>query len=147
MGREVMIVRLCWERPSGPERTTAPARLLGVGVVEDEPLGQQLGVVVENGALQEQVALLVHVDLGAVVLEDLVAQPRLTLPREGVAEPRASTPLHANAEPPFADALFGHQRLDLPRGRVGDLDHGIIRRRAARWPPPTRPSSLPASSC
>src|SRR5688572_14496705 len=113
-------------RPSGlgAEGTTAPARLLRVGVVEHEAFAQQGRVVVERRAVEKQIALLVDEDLGAVPLEHLVAEARLFLPRERVAEARAAAAFDAHTKPTFRDALLGHQGLDLLRGDIGDFDHG-----------------------
>src|SRR5687768_11373134 len=97
-------------RLSCAERRAAAAGLLCVRVVEDETLGDERRVVVEHRPLEEQVALLVDEDLGAVgSLEHLVAKPRLALPGERVAETRAAAALHAHTQPSLADALLGHQ--------------------------------------
>src|SRR5687767_12898884 len=108
---------------SRAEGAAAPAGLLRVRIVEHEPLGQQRGVVVERGALQKQIALLVHEDLRAVALEDLIADPRILLPGERVAQPRAAATLDADTKTAFADALLGHQRLDLLCRAFANLDH------------------------
>src|SRR5688500_19542992 len=79
--------------------TAAAAGLLRVGVVEDEALGQERRVVVERGAVEEQVALAVDEDLRALrPLEHFVAKTRFTLPAERVAQPRAATALHSHAQ-------------------------------------------------
>src|SRR4030095_10100660 len=88
---------------SRAEGATATAGLLRVRVVEHEPLGQKRCVVVECGALQEQIALLVHEDLGAVALEDLVARPRFFFPRERVAQSGTAAALHADTKTTIAD--------------------------------------------
>src|SRR5688572_840656 len=115
----------------GAERAAAAAVLLGVRVVEDEPFAEQIGVVIERGAVEKEIALLVDEDLGAVgPLEHLVAKARLALPRKRVAEARAAAALDSHAEPSLADALLGHQRTDLLGGGLGDLDH-------RQWAAPT----------
>src|SRR6185295_17168564 len=87
-------------------------------------LADHVRVVVEHGAVEIEQALLVDVDLRAVgPFEDLIAEPGLLLPRERVAQPRAPAALHADAQPTFVDALLGHQRADLARGGLTDLNH------------------------
>src|SRR3954464_654334 len=100
-------------RSSRSEGTAAPARLLGVRIVEDESFRQQRRVVVEDRPLQEQIALAVDEDPGAVPLEHLVPEARVLFPGKGVAQSRAPAALDAHAQTTFADALLRHQRLDL----------------------------------
>src|SRR5262245_41877293 len=112
----------------------ATARRLRVRVVEHEALADHVRVVVEHGAVEIDQALPVDVDLRAVLaLEDLVAEPRLLLPRERVAQPRAPATLHADAQPALVDALLGHQGADLARGGLTDLNHVLL---CAGAPPP-----------
>src|ERR1700730_4654502 len=109
---------------SGAKRAAAAAGRFRVRVVEDEPLADQARVVVEDGAVQVQQALLVDEDLRAVrPFEDLVAQAGLLLPGEGVAQTRAPAPLDPDAQPTLVDALLGHQLPDRVRGRLTNLDH------------------------
>src|SRR5882672_2566965 len=69
-------------------------------------------------------ALLVDENLRALgPLEHLVAEARLLLPRERVAETRAAAALHAHTETALGHALLGHQRPDLLRGGLADLNH------------------------
>src|SRR5258705_9617443 len=104
-------------RLSCAEGTAATAGRLRVRVVEDEALRQKRGVVVERGPVQEQQALLVHEDPGAIrPLEYLVAESRLAIPRERIAQPRAAPTFYAHTKTAIADALLGHQRPDLLRG-------------------------------
>src|SRR5262245_22363617 len=110
-------------RASRAEGTTAAAGLLRVRVVEHEALREERGVVIEGRALQEEIALLIHENLGAVTFEDFVAETGHLLPGKGVAQARAATALHTDTETAVADALLGHQRFDLVRRSVGDLDH------------------------
>src|SRR5262245_53608123 len=56
-------------------------------------------------------------------LEDRVAEAWLALPGERVTESRAAAAFHAHTKTAFADALLGHQRLDLLRRGLADLDH------------------------
>src|SRR4030095_2349971 len=107
---------------SRAEGTAAAAGLLRVRVVEDEALRKERGVVVERRALEEEKALLVHENLGAVTFEDFVAETGHLLPGKGVAQARAATALDTDTETAIADALFGHQRFDLVRRRVSDLN-------------------------
>src|SRR5207253_4595358 len=75
-------------------------------------------------AVQEQQALLVDEDFRAVgSFEDFVAEPRLFLPRKGVAQARAAAAFDADAQSALADALLGHQRPDLARRALADLNH------------------------
>src|SRR5215831_4866027 len=107
-----------------PERAAATAGGLGVRVVEDESLADEIRVVVQHGTVQEQQAFPVDEDLRAFrTLEDLVAGPRCPLPRERVAQARAAAALHADAQPALVDALFGHQRANLASGGVRNLNH------------------------
>src|SRR5262245_30928452 len=107
-----------------PERAAAAAGGLGVRIVEDEPLADEIRVVVQHGAVQVQQALPVDEDLGAFrTLEDLVARSRDSLPGERVAQARAAATLHADAQSAVVDALLGHQRADFARRRFGDLNH------------------------
>src|SRR5687768_1614828 len=107
-----------------PKGRAAAAGLLRVRVVEDESLGDERRVVVENRAPEEQIALLVDEDPGALwPLEHLVAEAGLALPRERVAEARAAPALDAHTQPSLADALLGHQRFDLPGCGFGYLNH------------------------
>src|SRR5262249_35101859 len=100
---------------------------LGIRVVEHEPFAQQRRVVIERGAVQKQIAFAVDKDLRAFrTLEDLVAEPRLTLPGECVAEAGAAAAFHAYTKTAVGDALLGHQRLDLFRRGLADLDHVSI---------------------
>src|SRR5258705_12024286 len=104
-------------RLSCAEGTAATAGRLRVRVMEDEALRQKRGVVVERGPVQEQQALLVHEDPGAIrPLEYLVAKSRLAIPRKRVAQPRAAAAFDAHTKTAIADALLGHQRPDLLRG-------------------------------
>src|SRR5258706_568166 len=81
------------------EGTAAAAGRLRIRVVEHEALRKKCGVVVQRRAVEEQQALPVDEDLRAVrPLEDLVAQPRLAVPRERVAETGAPTALHAHTK-------------------------------------------------
>ena len=82
--------------------------------MEHEPLGQKRRVVIERGALEEQVALLVDEDLRAVAFENLVSCSGFLLPGERVAQSRATAAFDADTKTTIGDALFGHQRLDLP---------------------------------
>src|SRR5256885_1019882 len=92
--------------------------------MKDEALRQKRGVVVERGPVQEQQALLVYEDPGAIrPLEYLVAESRLAIPRERVAQARAAAALDAHTKTAIADALLGHQRPDLLRGGLGDFNH------------------------
>src|SRR3954464_12122056 len=110
----------------GAEGAAAAARRLRVRVAEHKALRYQVRVVVEHRPVQEQQALLVDEDLGAVrPFEHFVAEPLLLLPRERIAQPRAAAALHADAQPALADALLGHQRPDLARGALADLNHKI----------------------
>src|SRR5262245_7125143 len=97
------------EGGSRAEGAAATAGLLRVRVVEHEPLGQKRCVVVERGALEEQVALLVDKDLRAIAFEDLVASTGLLLPGERIAQPRATAAFDADTETAIGDALLGHQ--------------------------------------
>src|SRR5687767_10000918 len=93
-----------------PKGRAAAAGLLGVRVVADEPFGDERRVVVEHGAPEEQIALLVDENLGALgPLEHLVSEAGLALPGEGVAQARTAPALDADAQPSLADALLGHQ--------------------------------------
>src|SRR5215813_5763643 len=158
------------EGGSRAERAAAAACLLRVRIVEHETPRQQRSVVVERRAVQEQQALAIDVDLRAVLLEDLIANPRLLLPGERVAQARTAAALHAHTETALVDALFGHQRLDLLRSGLADLNHefnaqcsmlnaqrcdwalGIVHFAVRRWaardrPMPARPCPCPASPC
>src|SRR5712691_8526808 len=109
---------------SGAKRAAAAAGRFRVRVVEDEPLADQARVVVEDGPVQVQQALLVDEDLRALwPFEDLVADAGLLLPGEGVAQARAAAPLDPDAQPALVDALLGHQLPDRARGRLAYLDH------------------------
>src|SRR5262245_12050992 len=109
---------------SRAEGTAAAAGLLRVRVVEHEALRKERGVVVERRAVQEEIALLVHENLGAVTFEDLVTETGHLLPGKGVAQARAATALDTDTQTAIADALLGHQRLDLVRRGIGNLNHG-----------------------
>src|SRR5215831_675371 len=110
-----------------PERAAATAGGLGVRVVEDESLADEIRVVVQHGTVQKQQAFPVDEDLRAFrPLEDLVAGPRCPLPRERVAQARAAAALHADAQSALVDALLGHQRANLARRRFGDLNHYAV---------------------
>src|SRR5580704_5133995 len=117
---------------SGAKRAAAAAGRLRVRVIEHEALADQARVVVEDGAVQVQQALLVDEDLRAVrPFEDLVADAGLLLPGEGVAQARAPAPLDADAQPALVDALLGHQLPDRARRRLTNLDHDNVG--AAGW--------------
>ena len=80
-----------------PRHSTAPARRLRVGVVEDETTADQAAVVIEHRAVQVQQAFLVDEDLRAVrPFEYLVAEPRFALPGKRVAQARTSAAFDAN---------------------------------------------------
>src|SRR5262245_27007803 len=97
-GFQVFLEAGNWELHA--KRRPAPARAFGVGVVEQEPLADQAGVVVERRAVDESVALLVHENARALrTLEDVVAFPGCRLPREGIAQPRAAAGFDADAQP------------------------------------------------
>src|SRR6188508_1573500 len=106
------------------ERTAATAGRLRVRSVEAEAFAKQAGVVLEHRAVQVQETLLVDENFCAVgPLEDFVAEPRLSLPREGVAQARAAAAFHADPQTAVGDALLGHQRANLLRRGVRNLDH------------------------
>src|SRR5712672_1611695 len=111
----------------GSERATAPASSLRVRVVEDEPFAEQARVVLEDGPVQVQEALLVDEDLRAVrPLEHLVARPRLLFPREGVTQARAAAAFDPDAESALGDALLRHQRADFPPRVFTNLNHAVV---------------------
>src|SRR5690242_6787540 len=115
-GIESGVIRRWWLPSSAPSRAegaAATAGLLRVRVVEHEPLGQKRRVVIERGALEEQVALLVDEDLRAVALEDFVSCSGFLLPGECVAQSRAAAAFDADTKTTIGDALLGHQRFDL----------------------------------
>src|SRR5579862_5825449 len=106
------------------KRASTPARRLRVRVIEHEALADQVRVVVEHGAVQVEQALLVDENLRVLgSLEHFVAEARLLLPRERVAQARTAAALDADAHAPLVETLPGHQRTDLVRGDVGDLNH------------------------
>src|SRR5258705_2048323 len=106
-------------RLSCAEGTAATAGRLRVRVMEDEALRQKRGVVVERGPVQEQQALLVDEDPGAIrPLEYLVAESRLAIPRERVTQPRAAPTLYAHTKTPITDTLLCHHSSELLCGRV-----------------------------
>src|SRR5439155_8189044 len=124
--------------------TAAAARRLCVRVVEHESLADHVRVVVEHGPVEIQQALLVDEELRALgSFEDLVAEPWLFLPRERIAQSRAAAAFHADAQSAVVDALLGHQRADLARGRLRNLNH-VTPWVAAASPPWIRPL---VSSC
>src|SRR5262249_12397019 len=99
---------------------------LRVRVVEHEALADEVRVVVENRPVQIKQALLVDEELRpGRALEHFISQPRLPLPRKRVAEARAAAALDANAQSALVDALLGHQRPNLLRGDVADLNHAV----------------------
>src|SRR5215467_9348877 len=107
-----------------PERAAAAAGGLGVRVVEDESLADEIRVVVQHGTVQKQQAFPVDEDLRTFrTFEDFVAGSRCPLPRERVAQARAPAALHPDAQSALIDALLGHQRPDPASGSFGDLNH------------------------
>src|SRR5262249_15425144 len=95
-------------------------------IVEHESLADHVRVVIEHGAVEEEQALLVDEDLRAFgPFEHFVTEPGLLLPRERVAQPRTPAALDADAQPALVDALLGHQRADLVRRRLADLNHAV----------------------
>src|ERR1051326_3148007 len=80
------------------KRASTAARRLRVRVVEHEALGDQIRVVVEDGPVQIDQALLVDEDLRVLgPFEHFVAEARLLLPRKRVAQARAAAALDADA--------------------------------------------------
>src|SRR5216684_3056074 len=116
----------------GAKRAAAAAVRLRIRVVEDEAFADQAHVVIKDGAVQVQQALLVDVDLGPRrPFEDFITETRVLLPRKGIAQARAPAAFDANAQPAVVNALLGHQRADLARRRLCDLDHFLN----LRWGP------------
>src|SRR5687768_3814272 len=136
IGSGVMGARGLSRGASCAEGAAAAAGLLRVRVVEDEALCEQRRVVVECRSLQKQIALAVDEQLRPVGHgEDFIAQAGLALPPERVAEPRAAAAFHTHTKTAFADALLGHQRLDLLCRGLADLNHVILPGRLRRIRP------------
>src|SRR5262245_52773202 len=111
---------------SRPEGAAAAARRFRIRVVEHETAADETRVVVEHGPVQEQQALPVDENPGAVrPFEHRVAETRLPLPGEGITQTRAAAALHADTQTALVEALPGHQRPDLACGRLSDLDHAL----------------------
>src|SRR5213594_4689780 len=130
---------------SRSEGASTAAGRFRVRIVEHEPFADHVRVVIEHGAVQKQKALLVDVNRRAFrPLEHFIAQARLLLPGKRIAQPRTPAALHADAQSALVEALPGHQRADLARRALADLDH--VMPSAGLLLPPTR-WLRSASSC
>src|SRR5688500_8529249 len=113
-----------WPYVLDRERRAAAAGALGLRVVEGEALADQAGVVVEDGAVEELVALPVDGDARAFgALEHFVVVAGVGLPREHVAHPRAAAGLHADPQAAAGHALLVEQLSNLGIHVRADFDH------------------------
>src|SRR5262249_46429469 len=94
---------------SGPERAATPAGALRVRVIEDESAADETRVVIEDGAVQIQQALLVDKNLRAIgTFKDFIAKAGFALPRKRVTQAGTASALHPDTQTALIDALLGH---------------------------------------
>src|SRR3989442_1664902 len=110
-----------WHRASDDERGAAATGSLHVRVLQVEARGHQFVPVIEDRAVEVEEALAVDDQLGARVLEDLVAIARL-VEVHLVGEPRATPTDDLHAQTAIRQALLHDEPLDLLRGRVRHPD-------------------------
>src|SRR5690242_6353846 len=132
--------------------------------------------VIDLAAAQVRRAVLVDVDLDAVLLDDVVAFGRLVFPAQLVGHAGAAATDDADAQPPLGLAFLQAEVGDLLGGHLSHRDHAILpwlsettrhpngitgsrRRAAASAPPATRaaatwpsarrpaPRPRPSASC
>src|SRR6185369_8441006 len=122
-----MRLRLYQTLPLNRERSSAPAGALDVGILKHEARLHELFLEVELGAVQVQQAFHVDQNLGAILLENLVAGPRV-VEVHLVLQTRAAAADNFEAQAVFVFLIFrGQELLDLHRGvfRNAHSNHGI----------------------
>src|SRR5712692_1512305 len=134
---------------SNCEGASTAATTGGLGVLEHKPLPHQVFLVVEGGVRQVDVALRVHEQPRAVLLEHFVAGARLGLHAHRVGQPGAAASLHADAQPARIGrhALLRHQLTNFLGRLLGYMDHSLGPRFAPLQPFPCAFRSPSSSSC
>src|SRR5688572_1516227 len=107
---------------SHDERRAAPAGALHVRVLQIEARRHEPVFIIEHGAVQIEKALPVDDELGAAMLEDLVALAHL-VQIHLVGEAGAAAPHHLHPEARVGLALVRRELPDLGCGLIGHLDH------------------------
>src|SRR5690606_20861847 len=115
-------------RSSNRERFAAAAGLLHVRVLQLQTRLQQALVVAQDGADEKDVALRIHVDPTAVLLEDAVPLGRSVGELHVVLQPRAAASPHADAQPRLRRAAILKELTDALGRRDVDPDPGLARR-------------------
>src|SRR3954462_7333569 len=133
---------------SDREALAAPAFALYLRVDELEALLLEGVDEIEGGAVQVDEALRVHVDLGALYFEDLVARAGLVAELDHVAHARAAAALDAQAHAALGGAVraLRELRLDLLRGARGDVDASFSHRLSSPRASPPAGRRCPSSS-
>src|SRR5690606_24878818 len=120
---------------SSAEALAAPARALGVGVVDGEPRALEAVLVVEGRALEEHGARRVDDDLHAVVLGRLVLARHVGVEEHLVAEPGATARAHGHTQREVLGPLLLHEGADLLGCGRGERDHVSGASSGLAWKP------------
>src|SRR6266704_5981742 len=110
------------EGVSSRKRAAATTALLGIGIHEDKSLAHEASVVIENRAVQIDIAFQIAKEFDVLTFENLIAGARLVFEREIVGEAGASSAFHTDTQSGGLDAFLLHPASHFVHGVVANLN-------------------------
>ena len=111
------------EQVSCTEGSTTTAAFLGVRILELKTTSHEIGGVVQDRSIQENIAFLIDNQLDPLALEDLVVLPRGLFKTHTVRKPGTAPALDRHAEHRGGPVLLFHLVAECLRRSLGQFNH------------------------